>query len=133
MKRIEGNLKSTGSELPRALLGYYYAFLSSMKKYSSSALAPVIIDSPNQQAQDEIRFDKMLNFIFDRSPLGGQVILATESTGEVELTDERIIKLDSRYALLQENSYDEVLSSLTPLMELSAERMKQEMDSAEDT
>ena len=35
-----------GSEGPRGLIAYYYAFLHTARRYSSSSFCPIVIDRP---------------------------------------------------------------------------------------
>lgn len=51
-KKIESRIPETGSALPRALIAYYFSIFSIMKQYTTSVYCPIVIDSPNQQAQD---------------------------------------------------------------------------------
>ena len=59
-KSIEGKIRDTGSELPRAILTYKFAFLYTMLEHSSSPLYQLVIDSPLQQDQDNENVRKIL-------------------------------------------------------------------------
>jgi len=73
---------SRGSEGPRALLAYYYAFLQTKSEFTTDAWFPIVIDAPNQQGQDKTHLPQMVKFIFDNAPKGSQIILATEDAGK---------------------------------------------------
>ncbi|ESU31309.1 hypothetical protein G3A_17425 [Bacillus sp. 17376] len=74
-KPITSTINESGSGVPRALVAYYYSILHTMKKYSTSTFCPIIIDSPNQQDQDEKNLKKMMEFIFNEQPEDSQLIL----------------------------------------------------------
>ncbi len=70
-----------GSEGPRGLLAYYYAFLQTRARYNPSTSFPIVIDAPNQQGQDELHLPEIVKFLFVRAPAGSQVIVAAEEAG----------------------------------------------------
>lgn len=114
--RMDVRITETGSCQPRALLAYYYSFLLVMKGYSSSVFGPIIIDSPNQQAQDATNLPKMLKFIRDKKPSDTQLILGTEDLCGIEFNG-KIVELYEKQSLLQRSEYDEVYAEVIPLME----------------
>ncbi|SHG77224.1 hypothetical protein SAMN04488109_1768 [Chryseolinea serpens] len=114
--KISSNIKAQGSDMPRALLAYYYAILAVMRKYSSAVFAPMVIDSPNQQDQDKIRLDKLLNFIKTESPTDCQLILGVADLHGVEIPG-TIMKFEHQYSLLREDQYDNLNSDVTLLLE----------------
>lgn len=71
-----------GSEGPRGLLAYYYAFLHTRAKFNPSTSFPIVIDAPNQQGQDELHLPEIVKFLFVRAPEGAQVIVAAEEAGK---------------------------------------------------
>ena len=87
-----------------------------MRNYSSSVFGPIIIDSPNQQAQDDINLPKMLKFIRDQKPANTQLILGTEDLCGIQF-DGQVIELQEKQSLLQKTDYDEVYAEVIPLME----------------
>ena len=114
--QMDAKISETGSCLPRALLAYYYSFLHVMRNYSSSVFSPIIIDSPNQQAQDATNLPKMLNFINNKKPANSQLILGTEDLCGIEFGG-KIIELQEKQSLLQKSDYDEVYATVIPLLE----------------
>ncbi|MFL9827465.1 hypothetical protein [Rhodoplanes sp. SY1] len=78
-KSIAGVNMGRGSEGPRALAAYYYAFLHVVHEYGSSAYCPIVIDAPNQQGQDRRHLPKMMNFLLTQMPPNSQVIIASEA------------------------------------------------------
>jgi DNA repair exonuclease SbcCD ATPase subunit len=117
-KAITSTIKETGSGLPRALLAYYYSILHTMQKYSTSTFCPIIIDSPNQQDQDEENLKKMLEFIFNEQPEGSQLILGLVELGDYKFEGE-VIELTEKYHLLQEEPYEELSKEIRQLLDKS--------------
>ena len=82
-----------GSEGPRGLMIYYYAFLQTARKYSSSTFCPIVIDAPNQQGQDTINMPRMMRFILDEKPADSQVIIATEQLFGVPASEVDVVEV----------------------------------------
>jgi hypothetical protein len=110
------NIPETGSCLPRAYLAYYFSILSVMREYSSSSFAPIIIDSPITQGQDDINMPKIVEFIRDHQLLNTQLILGLEDLHGVKFDNAKTINLIDSHSLLQASEYDDVYSEITPLL-----------------
>jgi hypothetical protein len=108
-------IKASGSDLPRALLANYFSILNTIFDKSSTTRFPIIIDSPNQNAQDPINLPKIYKFIVEHKPLDSQLILASEDVTDIQYPGD-IIELDNKYKLLQEDQYDEVYEEINPLL-----------------
>jgi hypothetical protein len=109
------NVPETGSDLPRALMAYYYAVLHVMRQWSPSAYCPIVIDSPNQQGQDQENLVALLEFIRDRQPRGSQLILGVEDLRGVEFAG-KLVELKAPLQLLQPGEYDRVAKEVFPLL-----------------
>jgi hypothetical protein len=105
LKKVEVPPSSTGSEGVRALLAYFFAVLHAAREFGGGRRMPVVIDSPNQQAQDDLKLDKILRFVFDELPAGSQLILATERLPEEPSGDWALITLDRPHRMLREEEY----------------------------
>ena len=120
-KQIKNN--ALGSDLPRALLAQYFAFLSTMNSYGSFVLAPMLIDSPFQQEQDATNRQAILNFIMSKKLAGQQLILATISVEEfkqsVELASATERRLAHKLSLLRPDRYHSVLSEIGEMHEMT--------------
>ncbi|MFC0386806.1 coiled-coil domain-containing protein [Muricoccus vinaceus] len=104
-----------GSEGPRGLIAYYYAFLHTARRYSSSSFCPIVIDAPNQQGQDDMR--RVMRFIIDKRPADSQVIVATEDLFSLTDNDAKIVRVGKRKnLLLDEDLYDEVSDVVRPYL-----------------
>jgi hypothetical protein len=108
--KLDAQLGEMGSSQPRIILAYFFAILKTIKKFGDSTFCPIIIDSPNQNGQDEIRLEKMLKFIVNMQIENSQVILGTETLGDIDLssTDCKIIEFKNKNTLLDENEYESV-------------------------
>ena len=114
-RQIWANIAETGSDLPRALLAYYFSILSVMEVHASSTFCPVVIDSPNRQGQDQESLTTVLRFIRDRRPQDAQMILAIEEPWGVDFGGS-VIELTNSYRLLSDEQFDEVSGIVSPLL-----------------
>lgn len=115
---IASSIKEQGSALPRALLAYYFSILRVMEKYSTSTMCPIVIDSPNQQDQDDANLEKMINLILAEKPNDTQIILGLVNWQHGEI-DGNIIELNDKYNLLQADEYDSVSKEVNDLLNKS--------------
>ena len=121
-KRMDAKINEQGSNLPRTLLAYYFSFFHVMNRYSTSTFCPIIIDSPNQQEQDEENRKAIMNFIHNNQPEDSQIILGLVNDIDISLfekdNDSDIILLkDDKYSLLKKDFYDEVNEEIYPIIE----------------
>jgi hypothetical protein len=114
-RTIDCHIRESGSDLPRALLAYYFSILHVMSRLSTSTVCPIVIDSPNQQAQDESSLVTMLEFIRDNRPEGMQLVLAVEDDHQVKF-EGAVIDLRERNKLLQESEFPDVRNELRPML-----------------
>jgi curved DNA-binding protein CbpA len=113
-KQIKNN--ALGSDLPRALLAQYFAFLSTMNQFNSYVLCPMLIDSPFQQEQDPTNRAAILDFIVSKKLPDQQMVLATVSVEEfadnAELDKATRHELDNKLSVLKKESYDSILAEI---------------------
>ncbi|MCQ9635164.1 hypothetical protein MP477_09390 [Chryseobacterium sp. WG23] len=116
--RLDNKINEQGSNLPRALLAYYFAFLHITNNYSTSTFCPIVVDSPNQQEQDEENRKAIMNFIYNNQPEESQIILGVVDDIDTELFDGDIIKLeDDKYSLLKKEYFQDVNNEILPIIE----------------
>jgi len=115
-KKASSKIKETGSALPRALLAYYFSILHLTREYGSSVFCPIIIDSPNQQAQDATNRKAILEFVSTHQPTGSQMILGSEDMIGVDW-DGSVIKLTEKRSLLQESEFEEANERMRTFIE----------------
>lgn len=112
-KAIDSHIRETGSDLPRALLAYYFAFIHTMKRFSTSAFCPIVVDTPVQQDQDRANAARMIDFCLSQAPTGSQLILGTVGLHGVKY-DGHVIKTDKKNKLLKPELFEEVSEILKP-------------------
>ena len=104
-----------GSEGPRGLLAYYYAFLQTRAQFTGATAFPIVIDAPNQQGQDAVHLPQMLKFIFAQAPQDSQVIVAAEEVGPSLPADIDVRSYgEQRRQVLREADFDEVRDRFLP-------------------
>ena len=118
-RKIDSNIKESGSDLPRALIAYYYSILHLMSEYSSAAYCPIVIDSPNQQDQDKESLRRMIKFILNNRPQNSQLILAAASLDKNLAVDGKLIELETKDHLFSESKFNKVLAEMSPYFDKS--------------
>ncbi|TGN51824.1 hypothetical protein E4L95_16580 [Paracoccus liaowanqingii] len=117
VSRIPAQISETGSDLPRALLGYYLAILNTIYSYSTSVFAPIVIDSPNQQDQDAENVGSMIDLVIAARPSDAQLILGTVSLHGRSIADGSVIELQEKLSVLRREEYVSVTTSMQPYMD----------------
>lgn len=115
--RLPARIRETGSDLPRAILSYFLAILQTISKHSSSVFAPIVVDSPNQQDQDDTNVAKMIDLIISERPDRAQVILGTVSLHDRKVDNGKVIKLIEKKSVLRVSEFDSVSASFRPYMD----------------
>jgi prefoldin subunit 5 len=115
--KIPSKISETGSDLPRALLAYFLAILQTIHKYSTSLFAPIIVDSPNQQDQDNINLGAMIDLIIASRPNDAQTILGTVSLHDRVIDEGSVIELTEKLSALRVGEFDDVYASMRPYMD----------------
>lgn len=109
--------RARGSEGPRGLAAYYYAFLQTAREYGSATFCPIVVDAPNQQGQDREHLPAMIQFLVRDRPKDSQLILAVEEAVGVSGEEATIVRVgQGRNRLLSEEAYDDVAAHLMPLL-----------------
>jgi hypothetical protein len=114
-KSLYANPPETGSDQPRALLAYYYAFAHTVREYSSALTAPLVIDSPVQQDQDPANAERIMQFAVDNVPDGMQLILGSVRLHNASYRGKQIELVDKR-RLLRTEEFNAVHQELQPLL-----------------
>jgi len=127
-RNVAPTIAQTGSALPRALLAYYFAFLHVMRRSPSATMCPIVVDSPNQQAQDAQNLAVMYSFLARHQPSGTQLVLGVEDVLGVVFAGERIRLLDSN-GVLDSEQYEDVQHEIRPLLSRSLETQLGRMES----
>lgn len=114
--RLTSRPDLSGSGGPRSILAYYAALWRTCAGPHGSFCVPFVVDSPNQQGQDNANLPKVLAFIFDDLPVGSQVIVGSEIDTPHSF-DKRIV-LDKPYGLLEEIQYEDTRGVVEPLLDM---------------
>jgi uncharacterized protein YlaN (UPF0358 family) len=109
---------SGGSELPRALLAYYYSTLNIMSEFSTFAYCPIVMDSPKQQDLDPENYKKVLTYIRDFQPKDSQLIIGLVDTDGIDMRG-KLIELTDKYNLLKSSEYNSVMNELKKYIDLT--------------
>ncbi|WP_074924415.1 hypothetical protein [Delftia lacustris] len=104
----------SGSGGPRSLLAYYAAIWRTAHGSNATYDIPVVIDSPNQQAQDDINLPAVLEFIAKDLPDDIQLIVGLETSTEFPFDYE--LHLERKYSVLIEEEWDITYSKVEPLL-----------------
>jgi predicted nucleic acid-binding Zn-ribbon protein len=104
----------SGSGGPRSILAYYAAIWRTVQGRSGTYDVPVVIDSPNQQAQDDLNLPAVLSFIAENLPSGMQLIVGLETP--TNFSFDREVTLTERYGMLIERDWETTLALMTPLL-----------------
>ena len=106
----------SGSPGPRSVVAYYGALWTVMKSPDSCLPSPIIIDSPNQNAQDKKHLERVMGLLASKTPANAQVILCAEDPSDAFKPDQ-VIQLVRERALLESSQMDEVSARVLPLVE----------------
>lgn len=117
VSKITGRIIETGSEQPRLLLAYELALLATIQEFSTAFTAPMVIDSPNQQDQDDANARSIINLIIDTRHPKGQTILGTVSLHGIDPGDASVVVLDEKRSVLRVAEFENVSASLRPVLE----------------
>lgn len=109
--RPDATVKGTGSSLPRAILAYQYAIIHTAKEKGDAKLFPIVVDSPNQQAQDKENLERILKFILNRTPADQQLVLTVEEDPGLMINGDKVT-LNKQFGLLSPDLYEPIRAEL---------------------
>lgn len=128
--KLSGRPDLSGSGGPRSILAYYAALWRTCHGSTGTYDVPVVIDSPNQQAQDDINLPAMLKFIAKELPNEMQLIVGMETPTDFSFDKET--HLDMQYSVLREDEWAEAKRVVEPLLERMYSTMQSTTLEAED-
>ncbi|RRW92951.1 hypothetical protein [Pandoraea apista] len=104
----------SGSGGPRSILAYYASIWRTVQSEKGTYDIPVVIDSPNQQAQDDFNLPAVLNFIANDLPAGMQLIVGLETPTDFNFDHQ--VMLTEKYAMLNEEDWEPTEQLMEPLL-----------------
>lgn len=117
LAKINGRIVETGSDQPRAVLAYNLALLHTIHKFGNSFTAPMVIDSPNQQDQDEVNVAAMVKLIVKNIPEGGQTILGSVEMHGVSPGDAKVYEFTEKLSVLLTSEFEAVSARIAPFIQ----------------
>ncbi len=121
--RLTSRPDLSGSGGPRSVLAYYAALWRACNGTLGAYSVPVVIDSPNQQGQDDVNLPTVLKFIANELPKDMQLIVGLESAADFVFDKELV--LDKQYSLLNEDEWSDVELVVEPLLQKMHAAMRQ--------
>lgn len=112
-KNVTMSIDDTGSDQPRAILAYYFSLLHVIRKFGSSTFCPIILDSLNQQEQDNANLLKMLKLIKNHRPEDSQLILGLVDDCNIDFGG-KVVEMTKKYSALSEDEYKRVSAEIEP-------------------
>jgi predicted nucleic acid-binding Zn-ribbon protein len=112
--RLTSRPNVSGSGGPRSLLAYYSAIWAASVGVHGFMNMPLVVDSPNQQGQDDFNLPLVLGYLAEQLPEACQVIVGTEM--DTEHTFDKTISLDEPYKILKEDMFESVAAEIDPLV-----------------
>lgn len=105
-----------GAEGPRALLAYYVSIYNLVWSNRNEVIAPLIIDTPNQQEQSDFNYDLIIKLLAEKLPNDSQIFLCgMENQAFTPLSDGKKINLTGQYSLLLKENYTELSNEVSQL------------------
>ena len=74
----------------------------------------MVIDSPNQQAQDDLNLPAVLSFIAKDLPAGMQLIVGLETPTDLSFDSQEV--LTQKYQMLTERDWEPTFALVEPLL-----------------
>lgn len=103
-KNVNTSIDESGSDLPRAVLAYYFSVASLVVEGEGNFNFPLVIDAPNQQEQDQGNLSNILNFIVENRPKKSQLILGLVDHAGIDFPGDKI-EFKTKYAVLKASEY----------------------------
>lgn len=112
-------IQQSGSDSPRARLAQAVATLLTIGQNDRATVFPFVVDSPNQQDQDNFNLESMFDVLARETGRLTQLIVGGVSGGDASEFDE-VIHLKETRQLLQSSEYDTHSARLSNLSEMAS-------------
>ncbi len=92
------------AEAARGGLAYQVALINHIYKHGLAVKAPFIIDTPNQQEQTHINYDRIINILMDETPKDAQIFLGAMDSSLLSSykAKAKVIELDKNKVLIKD-------------------------------
>lgn len=104
--RLATRPSASGSRYARAIIAYYAALWKSIAR-NESLPSPLVIDSPNQGAQDKKHLAMLLTSIAAKAPSNAQVFLAHEEQPD-EFKADKVFALSDKVRLFDKKTFEKI-------------------------
>jgi hypothetical protein len=128
--RIDKRPYSSGSRRARATIAYYAALWRTIQR-DQLLPSPLVIDSPNQGAQDRKHLQGLLTSIAATAPKNAQVILAHEEEA-TEFGADKVVEFPDGGRILSRQKFDELALAMFQYIETARARLANVDDTLED-
>lgn len=128
--RIDKRPYSSGSRRARATIAYYAALWRTIQR-DQLLPSPVVVDSPNQGAQDRKHLQGLLTSIAATAPKSAQVILAHEEEA-TEFGADKVVEFPDGGRILSRQKFDELAPAMFQYVETARARLANFDDTLED-
>lgn len=128
--RIDKRPYSSGSRRARATIAYYAALWRTIQR-DQVLPSPVVVDSPNQGAQDRKHLQRLLTSIAATAPKNAQVILAHEEEA-TEFGADKVVEFPDGGRILSRKKFDELAPAMFQYIETARARLANVDDTLED-
>lgn len=115
--RVAPTINETGSYGSRSILAYHYALLHTIRAFTTSALCPIVLDTPLQQDQDADNATAMIRFALKNRPDDMQLVLGTVSLHDVDY-EGHIINPNDKESLLRKSDFESVNGYMRPFINM---------------
>jgi len=111
-----GKVSNSGgaAEGTRAMLAYYLAVYNLADLYNESALAPLVIDTPNQHEQARSHYKAIVKLLLENTPTESQIFLCGMDDKALESIKKKgkVFDLSTLRSLLQKGKYKSAKASI---------------------
>lgn len=114
-------INKTGSETPRLVYMYQTALYHYNLIRANSPFNFLVIDTPNQQGQDEINLENIHNSLNSFLSTDGQVILGTERETGLESSATHVVHLTEKRRCLSKKNFDAHIELINMLLKKGRE------------
>jgi len=122
-------LNTSGSDLPRAILGYFFSILQLIRENENVPYHPIVIDSPKQQDPDDENQIRLFTFIRNKVARHDQLLLGSVSVpDEVEFPDATIVRLDNKYGALLPEELSGAETKIEPYLREAESLLAEDQD-----